>query len=184
MKKNLKLRCLTEGAIFVAMAVTLNMLTLYRLPQDGEISLGMLPIFIYCARWGFGPGLLSSFCFGALYMLLSGGAAWGWQSILGDYLVAFTVLGLAGLFHKQEKGFFIGAVVGSLARLLVHIVVGATVWAEYMPEEFYGMTMTSPWVYSSLYNGSFILIDLALCMVLGLAMWKPLGRYFRGEDLA
>ena len=150
--KKLTLRALTEGAIFTAAAVVLNMLTVYRLPQDGEISLGMLPIFIYCARWGLGPGLISGFSFGMLYMILSGGAAWGWQSILGDYLIAFTVLGFAGLFHKQEKGFFTGTVVGSLARLLVHIVVGATVWAEFMPEEFYGLTMTSPWIYSTLYN--------------------------------
>ena len=183
MKNNLTLRALTEGAIFTAAAVILNMLTLYKLPQDGEVCLGMLPVFIYCARWGFKPGLLVSFCFGLLYMILSGGAAWGWQSILGDYLVAFTVLGVAGLFRGQKNGFFTGTVVGSLTRLLVHVVVGATVWAEYMPEVFYNMTMTSPWIYSLLYNGSFMLIDMVLCLLVGALLWKPLGKYIRGEDL-
>ena len=98
-------------------------------------------------------------------------------------VIAFTVLGLAGLFSKQRYGFFIGTVVGALARFLVHYVVGATVWAEYMPETFFGMTMHSPWFYSLLYNGSFILIDLALCLLLGWALWKPLGKYIRGEDI-
>ncbi len=61
---------------------------------------------------------------------------------------------MAGLFYKQKHGFFIGTVVGCTARFLVHYVVGATIWAESMPETFFGMTMTTPWFYSALYNGS------------------------------
>ena len=183
MKKNLTLRALTEGAIFVALAWLIGYLKLFELPQGGSINLAMLPIFIYCARWGFGPGMLASFVYSLLKLAFDGAYAWGWQSILGDYLIAFTVLGLAGLFSKQRYGFFIGTVVGALARFLVHYVVGATVWAEYMPETFFGMTMHSPWFYSLLYNGSFILIDLVLCLVIGWLLWKPLGKYIRGEDL-
>ena len=183
MKNNLKLRALTEGAIFVALAQILCYLKLFELPQGGSIVLSMLPIFLYCARWGFGPGMLASFVFSILQLTLDGAYAWGWQSMLGDYIVAFTVLGLAGLFHKQRSGFFVGAVVGSLARFLVHYVVGATVWAEYMPETFFGLTMHTPWFYSALYNGSYMLINLILCLVVGALLWKPLGKYIRGEDL-
>ena len=145
MKKNLTLRALTEGAVFVALAQILSYLKLFRLPQGGSITVAMLPIFLYCARWGFGPGILASFVYSVLQLLLDGAYAWGWQSILGDYIVAYTALGLAGLFHKQKNGFFVGIVVGCLARLLIHYVVGATVWGEYMPETFFGMTMHSPW---------------------------------------
>ena len=176
-KSRLTLRALTEGAIFIALAQVISYLS---------ITVGMLPIFLYCARWGFGPGMLVSFVFSLLQLLLDGAYAWGWQSMLGDYIVAFTVLGFAGLFHKQKSGFFIGTVVGSLARFLVHYVVGATVWASYMPESFFGMTMHSPWFYSMLYNGSngsYMVIDMLLCMVIGLLVWKPLGKYIRGEDL-
>ena len=134
-------RALTEGAIFIALAQVISYLKLFELPQGGSITVGMLPIFLYCARWGFGPGMLVSFVFSLLQLLLDGAYAWGWQSMLGDYIVAFTVLGFAGLFHKQKSGFFIGTVVGSLARFLVHYVVGATVWASYMPDSFFGMTM-------------------------------------------
>ena len=183
MKKNLTLRALTEGAIFVAAAQVLSYLKLFELPQGGSITLSMLPIFVYCVRWGFGPGMLASFVFSLLQLLLDGAYAWGWQSMLGDYIVAFTVLGLAGLFHAKKNGFFIGIIVGCAARFLVHYVVGATVWAEYMPETFFGMTMHSPWFYSMLYNGSYMVIDMILCLIVGALLWKPMGKYLRGEDL-
>lgn len=51
------LRMLCEGAILVALAQVLSYLKLFELPQGGSITIGMLPIFLYCARWGFGPGL-------------------------------------------------------------------------------------------------------------------------------
>ena len=101
------------------------------------------------------------------------------------FLFAFLcrgfVEGLAQSFG--DFGFFIGAVVGALARFLVHYIVGATVWAEYMPETFFGMTMHSPWFYSLLYNGSFMLADLLLCLVIGALLYRPLRLYIRGGDL-
>ena len=182
-KSKITLRALTEGAIFVAIAQVLCYLKFFELPQGGSITVAMLPIFLYCARWGFGPGMLASFVYSVLQLTLDGAYAWGWQSMLGDYIVAFTVLDLAGLFHKQKYGFFIGIVVGSLASFLVHYVVGATVWAEYMPDTFFGITMHSPWFYSFLYNGSFMAVDMLLCLVIGVLIWKPLKKFIRGEDL-
>lgn len=182
-KSKLKLRALCEGAIFVAMAQILGYIKLFSLPNGGSITLNMLPIFIYCARWGFGPGMLASIALSLLQLLLDGAYAWGWQSIIGDYIIAYSVLGLAGLFHKQKNGFFIGTVAGSLARFVAAWVVGATVWGEYMPESFFGMTMTSPWFYSALYNGSYLLINTVLCLLVGALVWKSLGKYIRGEDL-
>ena len=186
MKTNthLKLRALCEGAIFVALAQVISYLKFFELPQGGSITVGMLPIFLFCARWGFGPGMLASITYSLLQLLLDGAYAWGWQSMIGDYIMAFSVLGLAGLFHKQKYGFFTGTVVGCVARFLVAYVVGATIWAEYMPESFFGMTMTTPWFYSALYNGSYMLIDMILCLAVGALLWKPLGKYIRGEDLA
>ena len=183
-KSKITLRALCEGAIFVALAQVLGYIKLFELPQGGSVGIGMLPIFIYCARWGFGPGMLASFAYSVLQLLLDGAYAWGWQSILGDYILAFTVLGFAGLFHKQKYGFFIGSAVGSAARFIVHYLTGVLVWGEYMPETFFGMTMTTPWFYSALYNGSYMALDLVMCLLVGWLLWKPLGKYFRGEDLA
>ncbi len=182
-KSKLTLRALTEGAVFVAAAQVLSMIKLWEMPWGGSVTLAMVPILFYAVRWGLTPGLLAAFVFGVLQFTFDGGFAIGWQSIIGDYLVAFAVLGLAGLAHGKKNGIFTGTLIGGFARFLVHYVVGATVWAEYMPETFFGMTMHSPWFYSLLYNGSFILIDLVLCLVIGWLLWKPLGKYIRGEDL-
>ena len=182
-KSHLKLRALCEGAVLVALAQVLGYIKLFALPNGGSITLNMLPIFLYCARWGLGSGLTAGFVLSLLQLLLDGAFAWGWQSILGDYILAYTALGLAGLFHRQRRGFFIGSAVGASARFLVAWVVGAVVWGEYMPDSFFGMTMTSPWLYSALYNGSYLLVNLALCLIVGALLWRKLGRYIRGEDL-
>ena len=175
-----RVRMLTEGAVMIALAEVLSFLPLYKMPWGGSIDLAMLPIILFCVRWGLGPGLVASFAHALLQTLFEGGIAIGWQSIIGDFLVAYTVLGFAGLF----KGKFVTAtVVACVLRFLVHYVVGATIWAEYMPETFFNMTMTSPWIYSALYNGSYMLVDMVIILVIGALLWKPLGKYLRGEDL-
>ena len=180
---HMKLRALCEGAVLVAVAEILSFIKLWEMPWGGSIVLSMVPLVLYAVRWGLGAGLLSGFVFGVLQFVFDGGFAIGWQSIIGDYILAFSVLGIAGAFSKKEYGFFIGTVVGSCARFLVHYVVGATVWAEYMPPEFFGLTMTTPWFYSALYNGSYMVIDMVICLVVGALLWKPLKKYIRGEDL-
>ena len=104
-KSHLRLRALCEGAIFIALAQVLSYLKLYELPQGGSITIEMLPIFLYCARWGFGPGMLASFAYSILQALLSSTYAWTWQSLIGDYLLAFTALGLAGSCAKLKGAF-------------------------------------------------------------------------------
>ena len=130
MKNNIKLRALCEGAVIVAMSQVLSYIKLFQLPQGGSVTLNMLPLFLYCARWGFAPGMLASFAFSLLQLLLDGAYAWGWQSVIGDYILAYSLLGLAGLFRGKHGGFFFGSTVGSFARFLAHFVTGATVWAE------------------------------------------------------
>ena len=185
MKANshLKLRALCEGAVFVALAQILGYIKLFSLPTGGSITLGMLPIFVYCARWGFGPGMISAFSLSLLQLLLDGAYAWGWQSIIGDYIIAYTVLGLAGLFHKSKNSLFWGIAVGGIARYLVAWVVGATVWGEYMPESFFGMTMTSPWIYSALYNASYLIPCLILCLLVSLLLMRSMAKFISGKDI-
>lgn len=75
--KHKKLRALCEGAIMVALATALSYLKLLELPQGGSVCIGMLPIFLYSARWGVGPAFLTSFAYGLLQLLLDGAYAWG-----------------------------------------------------------------------------------------------------------
>ncbi len=182
MQTHKNLRALTEGAILIAMAEILSFLPLYKMPWGGSLDLAMLPIIVFCVRWGFGPGLIVSFAHALLQTLFEGGIAIGWQSIIGDFIVAYTVLGLAGLFKGK---FFPATVVACAARFLVHYVVGATIWAEYMPETFFNMTMTTPWIYSALYNGAYMLPDMIVILVVGAILLKtPAKKYLLGQDLA
>ena len=95
----------------------------------------------------------------------------------------FACLFGKGGIHVGPLIVFTGCCVGSAARFLVHYLTGVFVWGEYMPETFFGMTMTTPWFYSALYNGSYMLLDLVFCLLLGWLLWKPLGKYIRGEDI-
>lgn len=180
-KSRFRTRALTEGAILIALAEILSFLPLYRFPDGGAVDLAMLPIILYCVRWGFGPGMIVSCAHAIFQILFESSVAISWQSIVGDFLIAYAVLGVAGLF----RGKFIPAtVVACVLRFLVHYVVGATIWAEYMPPEFFDMTMTTPWIYSALYNGAYMLPDMVLILLAGGILLKtPLGKYISGKDL-
>ena len=185
-KLHLRVLALCEGALLVVLAQILGYLKIWEMPWGGSICLSMLPIFLYAVRWGVGPGLMAGFVLGVLQFMFDGGFALGWQSIIGDYLVAFTVLGLAGLFRGRKLGVFWGTLVGSAARFLVHYVVGATIWAAYMPETFFGMTMTTPWFYSLLYNGFYMVIDMILCLVIFGVLYpiRPIQKYLTGVGIS
>ena len=182
-KARLYTRMLCEGAIMVALAQILSYLKLLELPNGGSLTPAMFPIFFFAVRWGLGAGLGAGFVFGVLQFMFDGGFALGWQSIIGDYLAAFTVLGLAGLFKGKRRGIFAGTVVGCVARFLVHYVVGATIWAETMPESFLSMTMTNPWFYSLLYNGVYMLPNMILALVIAGLLFPGLKKYYMGADI-
>ncbi len=181
--KNKKLRSLCEGAVLVAISQVLSYLKLWEMPWGGSVVLSMVPLVLYAVRWGLGPGLMAGFVFGVLQFVFDGGFAIGWQSIIGDYLLAFLVLGAAGLAKGKKGGIFVGSVLAGLARFLVHYVVGATIWAEYMPENFFGMTMTSPWIYSLLYNIAYMGPNIIITLVVFVLLWKPMKKYLTGADL-
>ncbi len=179
--KNIRLRALTEGAILIALAEILSFLPFYKFLWGGSVDLAMLPIIVACVRWGFGPGMVVSVAHAILQTLFEGGIAIGWQSIVGDFLLAYSVLGVAGLFRGK---FALGTIVACGLRFLVHYVVGATIWAEYMPEAFFGMTMTTPWFYSALYNGAYMLPDMVMILIAGgLLLKTPARKYLLGQDL-
>lgn len=174
------LRALTEGAVLVALAQILSYIKLWRMPWGGSIVLAMAPILLYAVRWGLAKGLVASFALGCLQFMFDGGFAIGWQSILGDYVLAYGVLGLAGVFHGKKGGVFLGTLAGGFARFLVHYAVGATIWAEYMPETFLGLTMHSPWFYSLLYNLTYMVPNIAITLVaFALLSATPIKRYLQ-----
>jgi len=182
-KNNLKVRALCEGAIMLALAVVLGYIKLLELPQGGSVCIGMLPVFLFCARWGWKEGFTCSFAYGILQLLLDGAYAWGPLSMVLDYILAFGVLGLAGFFRGSRKAMFTGIFAACLARFIVHFISGITIYRIFAPTELFNMTLTDPYIYSAVYNGSFVGIDMILCMVIVALLYKPLERYLTGRDL-
>lgn len=186
-KSRLRVRALCEGAVLLAMAVVLNYLSkmvFANMPNGGSVSLAMFPILLYAHRWGVGRGVLMGVAYGTLDMLLDGGYAWGWQSILLDYLLAYAALGLGGVFRGKAWGIFPCIAVGCLGRFAVHYISGVTIYKIMVPTAVEGLgTFANPHVYSLVYNGVYMLPNLVMAMILGGLLFVPMKRYFAKSDL-
>lgn len=176
--KNNTLRTLTEGAILTALALALSYI---KIPIGlafggfgGSVDLVMIPLIVFALRrgtlWGLGAGLV----FGTLKFFLAGGVAVNWQSMLLDYSLAYMFVGFAGLLRGKKAQLPLGAFVGCAARFFIHFLSGVTIYAEYMPEEFMNMVMVSPTVYSILYNGSYMLPNTVLAIIICALLKKPM----------
>ncbi len=181
---HLRIRALCEGAILVAMAQVLSYLKLYELPNGGSLTPAMFPILFYALRWGLSRGLLAAFSFGVLQLLFDSAYAWGWQSMILDYLLAFTPLGLAGIFKGRAWGIFPGTVLGCAGRFLVHYISGITVYRIVAPTEVPGLGVYSNAnLYSLVYNGSYMLPNTLLAIAIAALLYVPLKKYYAGADL-
>ena len=162
MKGNTATVKITEGAVIIAAAVVLNFFKLDLGPEGGSVNLVFIPLMVYALRrgvsWGFGAGLV----FGVLKAIIGGGIAYGWQSLLLDYAVAYALVGLTGLLPKRPV---LGTVIGAAGCLASFVLSGVLIWGEYMPDSFYGLTMKNVWIYSLLYNGSFVLCNEIIAAV-------------------
>ena len=188
-------RRLTESAIFIAIATVLSFLKI-DLPFGGGVTIvSMLPLIIISHRWGWKWGVFTAFAYGVLQMLFGldnvGYATTFWTAvgvILFDYIIAYTVIGLSGIFDgpcgKTRKSVCVGIAVTFFLRFVCHYITGVWIWGGWMPESFMNMTMTSPWLYSFLYNGWYMLAELVLTEIVANILYAPLAKYIRGEDIA
>ena len=178
MKKTVSM--LAEGGVCVALAVALSFV---KIPIGlnfggfgGSIDLVMVPLVVFALRWGAGWGCLAGLVFGTIKFFL-GGSAIDIVSIIFDYSVAYAAVGLAGLLKgARGAGRPTGALIGCLARFVIHFISGFTVYARWMPEEFMGMAMTSKYVYSLLYNGTYMLPNTILCVLVIALLSKPMDK--------
>lgn len=184
--KKKRLLMISESAIMLALATVLSMIPFLQLPMGGSITIfSMLPVLIIAYRYGMKWGFLVGITYGLIQMVLGLNnltyATSPWAVIciiLFDYLVAFGVLGFGGLFRKlkiQSVGFALGTAVACTLRFLCHFITGITVWnmyAEDMPVA----------LYSLIYNGSYMLPETAITIVIGVILMLFLN--FRSEKLS
>ena len=192
--QNVKVRRLVESALFVAIATVLSILKI-DLPFGGGVTIvSMLPLVLISHRWGWEWGVLTAFAYSLIQLLLgldNVGYATTFATVLGviflDYVIAYTVIGFSGVmekpFGKSLKAVLIGIAVVFAGRFLCHYITGVWIWGGWMPENFMNMTMTSPWMYSLLYNGWYMLVELVVTEIAAALLYKPLKKFVHGEDI-
>ena len=192
--KKITTRKLVESAMFIAIATVLSLIKI-DLPFGGGVTIvSMLPLVIASHRWGWKWGIVTAFVYSVLQLILgldNVGYAASFVMAVGiillDYIIAYTVIGLSGVFDgvfgKTRKSVAVGIAVTFCLRFLCHLITGAWIWGVWMPEEFMNLPMTNEWVYSFLYNGWYMLGELILTEIVAMLIYKPLGRFFRREDI-
>ncbi len=163
---------LIESSIMVAIATVLSMIKLLDLPYGGTVTIGcMLPIVIISYRHGIRWGLLSGFVFGIIQQLLGLNTlsfVTTWQSVVAvillDYIAAFMVIGLGGMYRKglsQPHALVLGILSVCIIRYICHVISGATVWAGLsIPTE------AALW-YSIGYNATYMIPETIVTSVIG-----------------
>lgn len=168
---------IAEVAVFTALAYLLDfvggLLSLKIWPQGGSISIAMVPIFLMAFRWGIKGGLLTGFLLGLLQFILGFSQIYTIIQGIIDYFIAFTVVGLAGVFTAQVKKAIIdhkkskwmayvlaGAFLGSALRYLCHVYSGIVFFGEYAPK---GQPVA---IYSILYNGTYMLPSFIISAII------------------
>ncbi len=183
-----RLLCVTEGAIIIALAYVIELLCVWLnavtgvgalLPFGGTITISMLPIAYYSFRHGIGWGLGVGFVYSLLQMLLGfyvpPANVW-WAVVLCvllDYVIAFSVIGAADLFAKlfgkrRLIGYGVGAVAVCLVRFVCSFLSGVILWGSYAPENM------NVWVYSLVYNASYMIPNAILTGILTVALCATL----------
>ena len=167
--KNKRFYILVECAVMLALAVVLSFIKVWQMPYGGAVTLlSMLPICIVSIRHGVLWGLGTAFCYSWFQILQGGVFAWGLTPgiliacLLLDYLLAFTVLGLAGALRKFGKGGMIAGVAAvCVLRFGSHFLSGYYLWANFDAFNAFGKTFVDrPGLYSLVYNGSYMLPEL------------------------
>lgn len=177
-----RLLMMIEVAIFAAIGFILDKLSFSIWAQGGSVSLVMVPIVMMAFRWGTLPGLVTGLIIGVLQVLTGATILTPLQGIL-DYFFAFTIVGIAGLFRslvmnasKKNKGsmllwILVGTTIGGLLRLASHTAAGAVFFAQYAGDQ-------NPWIYSTLYNCSYMIPAIILTTVILYLLFRAAPRLF------
>lgn len=177
---NNKTKILVEGAVMVALATVLSFIRVFRLPWGGSVTLlSMLPIVLFSIRRGLGPGLTVSFVYSLIQFaqsVMDGLFGWGLTPgmllacIFLDYIGAFLVLGIAGIFRKKGlPGWICGISLAVVLRFVSHFLSGAVIWHSY-GELWQGFSTENTFVYSFLYNGCYMLPELIFTLAGAVAL--------------
>ena len=114
--------------------------------------------------------------------------------LLFDYIVAFAVVGLSGVFKKKIENsrvsFAIGAGLAVFLRFACHFATGFIIWREYAVDTLsvneFGLKIVNTFsgeglaaIYSLIYNGSYMLAEAIISSVCGMIIFKKRAELFQ-----
>ena len=195
-----KTKRLTESAMLLAVAIVLELASKMFIPEmpfGGQVTLAsMLPVVLISYRHGVKWGLVAGIAYAFIQMAIGArtvaaafqpGYFGDGRMLLNafimcvlDYLLAFTLLGLGGIFRNRIKrpgaSLACGAMVALGARYLAHVLSGYILfsgWAEWFftQDGFpgWGMTLVESLtpgvlglVYSLVYNAMYMVPEMII----------------------
>lgn len=176
-RKN-KTKRIVLTAILIALATVLSMIKVYQLPLGGSITLlSMIPIALISIEYGIKWGITGAFAYSLIQLGFGiGEGLFGWGlspialvgSIVLDYLLAYTALGLSGVFRKKGSwGICIGTALAVCLRFCCHLLSGAVIFDIWLPDGW-----SNPWIYSLVYNGSYMLPELVFTVIGSIILFR------------
>lgn len=163
-RKTWNAKSLAFAALSIALSFILSYIKIFRMPNSGSVTLAsMLPLMLFAASYGVGPGLLAGAAYGLLQYLQGGYFVHPIQFLL-DYPIAFALIGLAGLYKYMPKAWsqwsiYAAMVLGALGRCISATLAGIFYWE------------TAPWA-SLVYNGAYLVPDTLICIALAIFVGK------------
>lgn len=158
-------KVLAYAAMTVSISFVLSTLRLFKMPQGGSITLvSMLPLLAFSLAFGPLRGALVGCAYGFLQLLYDPFVIHPLQ-MLADYPLAFAALALGGFMEKAPLPKYwklpLAVLIGSFGRYLMAVLSGVVFFAEYAGTE-------NVWLYSSVYNVSYLGPDALLCLAVAL----------------
>ena len=163
-------RRLAMGAMCIAIAFVLSCIRLYRMPQGGSITpAAMLPLVLFMLACGPLQGFVVGCAFGLLQLITDPYVIHPIQ-LLVDYPLAYgaMILGcLAALLPIDRRWKLpVAALLAGVGRYIMAVLSGAIFFAEYAGEQ-------NAWVYSLVYNFSYLGPDVLVCMLVACVPGMP-----------
>ena len=182
MKVNNKTFKLVFSALMVALSVVLSMFKIEFLSGGSITIFSMVPLVLVAQMYGVPWGILTGVVYGLIQMVMglknfsyvTGIEAYAMVAAF-DYIVAFGVIGFAGVTRKirnRAVAASLGAVIACILRFFCHFFSGITVWKAlewndapaFISERMLQPDLV-PYTYSLMYNGGYMFPELILTAI-------------------
>ncbi len=165
--RNEKIKEMTYIASYVAIYVVLwwvgKFIPFLQMPQGGSIEIELISIFIASYHLGYKKGILVAIlCWLITFILGSGRWYLNPMQYSLDYFIPLIVVGLASLFWKGEKRYYIGVIISMLLKFISNVLSGVYYW----PPEGGAAGSIPAWIYSLSYNSGYNIATLIVALIL------------------